>query len=436
MMFLLMIALLSLASMAVDNQRNTTALFFFASLPLNAPLSDGIQSLCRTACANTSHDANHLGGYVAWILSLEENNAVFELTSSLAKQPGVLSYFVLGGNRRTQTGGTNGKVWYWTEFPAQMIAHNQRGLPFYNGTSEAGRPLRYTNFTPGEPNNALDTQLVFTNTTGMWNDLSDTTLSEVGGCICRRWATPSRTPTVEKTRTATHAETAISLTSSKTNSEIQTDTFSSMSSASVSCTAPTQLASSTFSPEGSSSGTLTRISLSGSPSNTLSSKTRSGKTSLTESRSSCPEALAVSLYSLGTPLLSDAIRSLVAADLAYNKATLISSERVALVPDVAIRQSDAHFAPLALLHSEPRSWQMTQWTFQHYFAPLAPLREQLSIDIRTNCSYDRATTPSPSDGVSDEGLSSPKMCLTFLFSQQIEPPAEAMMENKALRARH
>jgi hypothetical protein len=173
MMFLMMIASLSLASMAFGDQRNTTALFFFAPLPLDASLSDGIQSLCRTACANTSQDANHLGGYVAWILSLEENNAVFDLTSSLAKQPGVLSYFVLGGNRRTQVGGTNGTVWYWTEAPAQILAQDQRGLPFYNGSSENGTHLRYANFTPGEPNNASETQLVFTNTTGMWNELSD-----------------------------------------------------------------------------------------------------------------------------------------------------------------------------------------------------------------------------------------------------------------------
>jgi hypothetical protein len=181
--------------------------FFLAPLPtINDNLN--IQANCRTACANISNDdAQHLRGYVAWILSEDEDMAVHELTKTYSN----ISNFVLGGNRRTPSGGIDGSIWYWTEFPAQWIAHDARGLPFYNGTTWTnGSALRYANFSAGEPNmyDKFETQLTFL-ATGGWNDARNDQTARIAGCVCRRWAAVAATPTstteIFKSTTVSHS---------------------------------------------------------------------------------------------------------------------------------------------------------------------------------------------------------------------------------------
>jgi hypothetical protein len=74
--------------------------FFLAPLPADNGSAAKIQASCRPACANISNDhAHHLGGYVAWILTEEEEKTVFELTKTFSSYRYRYSYFVFGGNR-------------------------------------------------------------------------------------------------------------------------------------------------------------------------------------------------------------------------------------------------------------------------------------------------------------------------------------------------
>jgi hypothetical protein len=189
-------SLLAVASMSLDYN----ASFFFAPLLLS-DRSGNTQIKCRAACADISNDhALHLGGYVAWILSKEENDAAAAVLPAALLQTGLSTppvYVVLGGNRWT----SNSAVWYWTEFPAQWIAHDARGLPFYSGVTKTNGPAPwYANFGVNEPNNYLgnETQLALLAGTGTWNDLTADKFGSVGGCICRRWTTPTASYTYTK----------------------------------------------------------------------------------------------------------------------------------------------------------------------------------------------------------------------------------------------
>ncbi|CUF42073.1 membrane-associated protein, putative [Bodo saltans] len=425
--------------------------FFFAPLPARkqSPTED-IQTSCRTACANISNDkALGTGGFVAWILSAAENQVVSLLASQLPKSSGTLTYYVLGGNRRNTMGG-EGSLWYWTERPALGMAHNSRGLLFYNGTDAAagGKSILYTNFPTNEPNNyggIIETQLAFTRTTNGWNDINANGTNEVGGCICRHWTTltPSsaRTLSVSASQAFTLTGPTLSRSSSHTRMfslsfSLRTRTLSRDSptflrSVSTSHTLPTGFVSPSYSFRLSASHSLaatkpSRLSASiSSTGNTRTDKTTVSVPSSTLTHSSCRNDLRVQLYSLGTPRLTDEVRAAVSTDLSSNGAILVSSESgLVVLPDEVLRGLDASRTPLALLHSEPHSWQITTWVLQNVLVP-STVAHQIGIIPVRECKYPAKRSLTEDDGSNDDSSNTTRLCMTFLFAVKANATLQA-----------
>jgi hypothetical protein len=130
--------------------------FFLVLYPSPRRVADPT-SYCRTDCATPSNDkANHVGGYLAWILSEEENNDVMSLIyeQAVSVVP-VAGYLVLGGSRKS-----SGTTFYWNEYPAQVLGNNPLGIAFYEGVNRSTgtgttHPINgmYNFFLAGQPDN-------------------------------------------------------------------------------------------------------------------------------------------------------------------------------------------------------------------------------------------------------------------------------------------
>lgn len=108
-------------------------------------VNDGSLNWSQSETAAASSVYNGLTGYLATITSDEENSFINSLVSG--------NTVWVGGSDAAQEG-----VWQWVTGP------------------EAGTTFSYTNWEPGEPNNAGDEDYLQMNwavTNGQWNDFSD-----------------------------------------------------------------------------------------------------------------------------------------------------------------------------------------------------------------------------------------------------------------------
>ncbi|CUG86604.1 membrane-associated protein, putative [Bodo saltans] len=408
-----------------SDARNQSTFFL---VQLRTDHSTNVQVTCGAACKAEAHDA-----FVAWILSDAENDMVSSLFEQAAAP---FSYYILGGNRRAPvTGALSGTIWYWTERPTQFIAQDTRGLPFYkNLNQKGGSLLGYAKFDVDEPNNlgGSETQLSFDASTGKWNDLNGNCSNfgncYIKGCICRHWSTPS--PTVSESQLSSDEPTwSISASTSMSSSASRTYSWTGAVSASITRRSVTLSASSLVSVTPSISTTcptapfpsltpsivISASQVSLSSSTTLSDKTIShNKTesirSLSLSESACRNELGVEVFSLATAPVSTDARAIISNDLNRYRATVISSESsLCIVPDAVLRGVDASLAPLALIHTDARMWQVTPWILQHFFLP-KELTGRLDIIARTNCGYQRTAPNDNNKTVGTNGA----ICTTVL----------------------
>ncbi|CUE62223.1 Hypothetical protein, putative, partial [Bodo saltans] len=163
--------------------------FFLVVYP-SPRASSNPQFQCRSDCANPANDnAEHIGGFVAWIFSSQDNNQMVSLLT-ISTTGGS---FTLGGNRQPSS-----LTWYWNEYPPKVLSRNALGVPFWQG-AVGGSAINnlYNNFQFGNPSNsnAGETQLSIHYSSGVfgWNDISVS--AATSGCVCRRFATPTETVT-------------------------------------------------------------------------------------------------------------------------------------------------------------------------------------------------------------------------------------------------
>lgn len=411
-----------------SDARNQSTFFL---VQLRTDHSTNVQVTCGAACKAEAHDA-----FVAWILSDAENDMVSSLFEQAAAPS---SYYILGGNRRAPvTGALSGTIWYWTERPTQFIAQDTRGLPFYenNLNQKGGSLLGYAKFDVDEPNNlgGSETQLSFDASTGKWNDLNGNCSNfgncYIKGCICRHWSTPS--PTVSESQLSSDEPTwSISASTPMSSSASRTCSWTGAVSASITRRSVTLSASSSVSVTPSISTTcptapfpsltpsivISASHVSLSSSTTLSDKSIShNKTesirSFSLSESACRNALGVEVFSLATAPVSTDARATISNELNRYRATVISSESsLCIVPDAVLRGVDASLAPLALIHTDTRMWQITPWILQHFFLP-KELTGRLDIIARTNCGYQRTAPNDTNKTVGTKGA----ICTTVLFA--------------------